>query len=143
MNGGNAAGGKPMNPTNRIMDCLVSYFGLDDGERPTYARYFCYHVVAGPGPMVGSGVATVTILALHDESERCTSCQRFHTVKAGGPAAALVAAVRRLDAYHEGDHLRKVQSDIRGLAPAPASKAVPAPDAAGHALGTARALGKV
>jgi hypothetical protein len=100
---------------NRILDCLVSYFALDDRERPTYGRYFCYHVVAGPGPTAGAGVAAVTMLAVHDDSERCTSCQNFHTVKAGGPAAAMAAAVRYLDAYHEEDHLQKVQSDTRAL----------------------------
>ena len=42
--------------TTRMLDCLVSYFGLDDNERPTYQRHFCCHVVAGPGPRTGSGV---------------------------------------------------------------------------------------
>jgi len=106
---------QPMKPMNRMLDCLVSYFALDDRERPTYTRYFCYHVVAGPGPTPGTGVAVVTTLAVHDESERCTACQNFHTVKTGGPRAALSAAVRYLDAYHEGDRLRKVRSDVRGL----------------------------
>jgi hypothetical protein len=99
----------------RMLDCLVSYFGLDENERAGVRRYFCYHIVAGPGPTTGAGVASITTLALHDETERCTYCQNFHTVKAGGPAAAMAAAVQYLDAYHERDHLRKVQSDIRGL----------------------------
>lgn len=111
---------------NRLLDRLVSYFALDDRERPTYERYFCYHVIAGPGPLAGAGVATVTMLAVHDNGERCTSCQNFHTVKAGGPAAAMAAAVRYLDAYHEADHLQKVQSDTRALGPDPTSGAAPA-----------------
>jgi hypothetical protein len=98
-----------------ILDCLVSYFGLDDNERPNYRRYFCYHILAGPGPTPGAGVASVTILAVHKETERCRYCQNFHTVEAGGPLEAMAAAVRYLDAYHEKDHLWKVQSDIRGL----------------------------
>ena len=31
-----------------MLDCLVSYIGLDENERPTYQRYFCYHIVAAP-----------------------------------------------------------------------------------------------
>jgi len=100
----------------QLLDCLVNYFGLDENERPGYRRYYCYHVVAGPGPRVGGGVASITTLALHDETQRCTSCQHFHAVETGGPEAAIAAAVRYLDAYHDGDHLWKVQSDIRGLA---------------------------
>jgi hypothetical protein len=100
----------------QILDCLVSYFGLEENERPGYRRYFCYHVVAGPGPRAGGGVASITTLALHDEAERCTSCQHFHAVETGGPAAAIAAAIRYLDAFHAQEHLRKVQSAIRGLA---------------------------
>jgi hypothetical protein len=99
----------------RILDCLVSYFGLDEDEQPTYQRYFCYDLVAGPGPTAGAGVAVVTTLAVHDESARCTYCRKVHTVEAGGPAAALAAAVRYLDTYHEQDHLQREQSEIRGL----------------------------
>jgi len=97
----------------RILDCLVSYFGLDENERPGYRRYFCYHVLAGPGPTAGAGVAAITTLAVHSEIERCTSCEHFHTVETGGPEAAVAAALRYLDAYHGQDHLRKVQSDFR------------------------------
>jgi hypothetical protein len=60
-------------------------------------------------------VASITTLAVHDGNERCTYCRNFHTVEAGGPAAALATAIRYLDAYHQQDHVRKVQSDIRGL----------------------------
>lgn len=54
---------------NRILDCLVSYFGLDDHERPSYDRYFSYHVLAGPGPTAGAGVATIATLAVSPETE--------------------------------------------------------------------------
>jgi hypothetical protein len=99
----------------RMLDCLVSYFGIDENDRPTYRRYFCYQVVAGPGLTDEAGIAVVTTLAAHDETERCTSCQKFHAVQEGGPEAAIAAAVRYLDSYHDQDHLRKAQSDIRGL----------------------------
>ena len=109
-----------------LLDCLVSYFGLDEDERPTYRRYYCYHIVAGPGPTAGAGVASIMTLAVHDQTERCTYCRNFHTVEAGGPAAALAAAIHYLDAYHQGDRVRKVQSDIRGL-PGDQAKAVVRP----------------
>ena len=98
-----------------ILDCLVSYFGLDEDEQPTYRRYFCYHVVAGPGPTPGAGVAAVMTLAIHSDAERCTSCQHFHAVETGGPEGAIAAALRYLESYHQRDHLRRVRSAIRGL----------------------------
>ena len=98
-----------------MLDCLVSYFGLDEEGRPGYRRYFCYHVVAGPGPGDGAGLAVVTTLAIHDAGERCASCEAIHRAESGGPAAALAAALRYLDVYHGADHLRKVRSDVRGL----------------------------
>jgi len=112
----------------RMLDCLVNYFGLDEDERAGLRRYFCYHIIAGPGPTTGTGVASITTLALHDEAQRCTVCQMLHTVVTGGPAAALAAAVHYLDEYHEQDHVRKVISDIRGLQDDPAPDAVPSPE---------------
>jgi hypothetical protein len=112
----------------QMLDCLVSYFGLDGDERPGYRRYFCYHIVAGPGPTLGAGVAAVTTVAVYDEAQRCTYCQKFHTAEAGGPAAALAAAVRYLDAFHRPDHVTKVQSEVRGLAGEQARDAVRSPD---------------
>jgi hypothetical protein len=103
----------------RILDCLVSYFGLDEDGRPTYRRYFCYHIVAGPGPTAGSGVASITTLAIYDESERCLSCQNLHAVDTGGPKTALTRALRYLDAYHGEERLRRVQSEIRDLGDVP------------------------
>jgi hypothetical protein len=113
-----------------LLDCLVSYFGLDENERAGYHRYFVYHIVAGPGPTIGTGLASITTLALHDESQRCTYCQNLHTVEIGGPAAALTAAVQYLDAYHERAHVRKVRSDIRGLQSDLSTNLVPSPEAA-------------
>ena len=112
----------------QLLDCLVSYFGLDENEQAGVERYFCYHIVASAGPTTGTGVASITTLALHDETQRCTYCQNFHMVETGGPAAALVAAVQYLDAYHEHNHLRKVQSDIRGLQGELSTVAVPSPE---------------
>jgi hypothetical protein len=60
-------------------------------------------------------VASITTLAIHDENERCTYCQNLHAVERGGPSAAIVKAIRYLDAYHGNDHLRRVQSEMRGL----------------------------
>jgi len=100
---------------SRTLDCLVSYFGLVDGEDGVPLRYFAYQIVAGPGPAEKWGVAIIRTLAVYDERERCTSCQTFHVVKEGGTVAAILKALRYLDAYHEGDHLRKVPSAIRWL----------------------------
>ena len=111
---------------NQLLDCLVSYFGLDEEEQPTYRRYFCYHIIAGPGPSAGSGVAAITTVAIHTQAERCAYCQNWHTVVTGGPQAALVAALDYLDSYHEQDHLRRVRSEIRGLGTqTPASGSLP------------------
>jgi hypothetical protein len=96
-----------------IMDCLVNYFSLDRGEDGVPRRYFSYHIVAGPGPAPDSGVANIATLAAFVPSERCNYCTVFHAVQEGGPAAAIAKALRYLDAYHEEDHLRKVQTVIR------------------------------
>ncbi len=106
----------------RFLDCLVTYFGLDENGRPSYRRYFCYHIVAGPGPTAGAGVASITTLAIHDESERCTFCRNFFAVDTGGPAAAIARALRYLDAYHGNDHLRRVQSEFRDFVGGPRSE---------------------
>jgi hypothetical protein len=98
----------------QILDCLVNYFGPDNGEGVP-KRYFFYHILGGPGPTAQGGVAHITTLAVSDERERCTFCQMVHAVKTGGPEAAIAKAIRYLDAYHEGDLLVKVQSRLRGL----------------------------
>jgi hypothetical protein len=96
-----------------MMDCLVNYFGLNSSEDGVPRRYFSYHIVAGPGPLPGSGVASIATLAVFNPSERCDYCAVFHAVQKGGPAAAILKAIRYLDAHHENDRLRKVQSVIR------------------------------
>lgn len=99
--------------TMPLLDCMVSYFGLDENENPGVRRYFCYLIFAGPGPSAGSGVAVIRTLAAHSDAERCDTCEQFHAVRSGGPRAALARAILYLDAYHHGDHLKKVQSDVR------------------------------
>ena len=96
-----------------IMDCLVNYSSFDAGEDAMPRRYFSYHIVAGPGPTTDSGVATIAVLAVFRSNERCDSCTLFHAVRGGGPSVAIVKAIRYLDAFHEEDRLRKVQTAIR------------------------------
>jgi hypothetical protein len=69
------------------------------------------------------------MVAIHDEALRCSYRQNFHAVEAGGPATALAAALRYLDAYHQHDHLVKVQSEVRGPQGEQAKDAVLLPEA--------------
>ena len=96
-----------------ILDCLVNYFSQDTDAEGLPRRYLSYHVVAGPGPTPEGGVASITPLAAYDENEICNTCERVFAVKAGGPAAAIEEALVYMDAYHEGDRLRKAQSEVR------------------------------
>jgi hypothetical protein len=96
-----------------MLDCLVSYFSEETNAEGLPNRYLAYHVVAGPGPRAEGGVASITPLAAYDENGICETCERVIAVKAGGPAAALEEALVYMDAYHEGDRLRKVQSEVR------------------------------
>jgi hypothetical protein len=98
-----------------MLDCLVSYFSEDTSAEGMPHRYLSYHVVAGPGPNPEGGVASITPLAAYNENGICETCERVFAVKAGGPAAALEEALFYMDAYHEGDRLRKVQSEIRSF----------------------------
>ena len=100
---------------NRLLDCTVNYFGLDDHGGPSAGRYFSYHVLAGPGPTEGAGVATITTLAVSPETELCRTCRNWHPVETGGPEAAVRAALHYLDVFHAQDHVRRAQSEIRGL----------------------------
>jgi len=95
-----------------ILDCLLTYFSSDASEEGMPKRYISYHIVASPGPTDAGGVATISILGANDQA-LCESCVRFHAVKAGGPRAAIDRALRHLDAWHEGENLRKVQTEIR------------------------------
>src|SRR5947209_8736715 len=98
-----------------MLDCLVSYCSENTNEEGLPNRYLSYHVVAGPGPNPEGGVASITPLAAYDENGICETCERVFAVKAGGPAAALEEALVYMDAYHEGDRLRKVQSETRSV----------------------------
>jgi hypothetical protein len=96
-----------------MLDCLVTFFSPDANAEGLPRRYLSYAVVAGPGPGPEGGVASITPLAAYDENEICRTCQRVIAVKAGGPAAAMEEALVYMDAYHEGDRLQKVQSEVR------------------------------
>ena len=95
-----------------IVDCLANYFGFNDEGELT--RYFCYHILGGPGPTPGGGVASIVLLSVYDEAERCIGCQDLHVVETGGPTAAVAKALHYLDAYHDGDRMRKVRTALRG-----------------------------
>ena len=96
-----------------MLDCFVNYFSEDANDEGMPRRYLSYQVVAGPGPGAEAGVASITPLAAYDENEICNTCERVFAVTAGGPAAAMEEALVYMDAYHEGNGLRKVQSEIR------------------------------
>jgi hypothetical protein len=113
----------------QIIDCLVSYFGLDERQEPVLWRHYCYHIIGSPGPTANSGVAFVTTLAVYNESERCSHCQTFHAVETGGAAAAVDKAVRYLDTVYQEERVQKVQSELRGLGEhRPAPFTLPTPD---------------
>jgi hypothetical protein len=96
-----------------MIDCLVNYFSQDTDAEGMPRRYLSYLVIGGPGPIPEGGVATITPLAAYNANEVCETCERAFAVKVGGPAAALDEALIYLDAYHEGDGLEKVQTEIR------------------------------
>jgi len=52
----------------------------------------------------------ISPLAASDRGGWCVTCEGLHFVEAGGPEAAVAKALRHLDAYHEEDRLRKVQT---------------------------------
>jgi hypothetical protein len=84
-----------------MLDCLVSYRGLDEELRAEFRQDLCYHIHARPGPLAGTGVAVITKVRGHDETERTALSENCHVVETGGPGAALAAAVRYLDGYHD------------------------------------------
>jgi hypothetical protein len=96
-----------------LLDCMVNYFGSDGDCDGVPRRYYCYHVVAGPGPDEGTGVATISTLAVHEGDRPCDYCQNCFFARAGGPKAALARALLSLDAYHDGHRLGKVVSQVR------------------------------
>jgi hypothetical protein len=96
-----------------MLDCFVNYFSEDSSSEGMPRRYLSYQVVAGPGPTPDGGVASITPLASYDTNEICKTCERVFAVKTGGPAAAFKEAMIYMDAFHESDRLRKVQSAVR------------------------------
>ena len=59
-------------------------------------------------------MAFVTTLAVHNRADAAPLAKRSHPTPTGGPEAALTVALRYLDTYHANDHIRKVQSEVRG-----------------------------
>jgi|GEM_PF-3533007 len=98
-----------------MLECLVSYFSAEADAEGMPRRYLAYRIIAGPGPSAEGGIASITPLAAYDENEICDTCERVFAVKTGGPAAAMEEALVYMDAYHEGNSLRKVRSEIRSL----------------------------
>ena len=98
-----------------MLDCLLNYFSGDTNEEGMPRKYVCYHIVGGPGITEIGGLAAITVLAANHAGV-WESCERFHAVKVGGPAAALAKALRYLDAFHDDSYMRKVQTETRSLA---------------------------
>ena len=98
---------------NQIVDCMVNYFSFDEDAEGVPRRYFCYHVVAGPGPKPGSGVAAIATLASQTGGEPSEKCQAFHFSHVDGPKAAVARAIAYLTSIHQGERMRRVQSDLR------------------------------
>ena len=96
-----------------MIDCMVSYFGCNGNNEGVPRRYYCYLLVAGPGPTDEAGVATITTLAVHQEDRPCDYCTNWFFAPHGGPEAALARALLYLDAFHHGHHLRRVTSQVR------------------------------
>jgi rhodanese-related sulfurtransferase len=107
---------------SQLLDCLVTYHSAQEDADGLPRRYFCYHVLSGPGLGPDGGVAAIATLAAHDPSSSGTSFQRLHVVRTGGAELALLKALHYLDGYHEDDRLRRVQSEVRRpQTPLPAS----------------------
>jgi hypothetical protein len=99
-----------------LLDCMVNYFSFNGNSAGGPSRYYCYLVVAGPGPTDETGVATITTLAVHQADKPCDYCTNYFFAPKGGSEAALVRALLYLDAYHERHRLRKVVSPVRRAA---------------------------
>ena len=98
----------------QMMDCLVNFFSHNAEEDGMPRRYYSYLVVGGPGATAAAGVATITPLAVRDGGARSGELsQNFHVVKQGGPGAAIAKALHYLEAYHHGERLWKVQTEVR------------------------------
>ena len=127
----------------QVLDCLVSYFGLDEKRnRPTSGISITTSSPAR-GSTAGSGVASITALAIYDKADAAPPA-RTSTSSAAGVRRPLAKAIQYLDAYHAEDRLRKVQSDVRGLggepqaANAPLTRPTPIPASLFQANSSAR-----
>src|SRR4051794_23041239 len=99
----------------QLLDCLVTYFTTTEDGLPR--RYYCYHLVAGPGAPPDGGVASITLRSGPAPAHSGGGFQDFHAVRAGGPDMALVKALNSLDAYPQNDPLHRARSDVRRSAP--------------------------
>lgn len=98
-----------------MLDCLVNYFSGDTSEDGLPRLYVCYQIISGPGTTEGGGLASISILSAN-HSGIWESSQRLHAVKEGGPEAALAKALRYVDAFHDDNYVRKVQTETRSIA---------------------------
>jgi rhodanese-related sulfurtransferase len=95
-----------------ILDCLVTYMSAKAHADGMPSKYICYHVVSGPGPVEGSGVASIGVVATTDASERHID-HLIHAAITGGPRAAIDLALHYVEAEHQGDSLERLQTEIR------------------------------
>jgi rhodanese-related sulfurtransferase len=97
-----------------MLDCLVNYFSGDTNDDGMPRLYVCYRVISGPGTTAAGALASISVLAAN-HSGIWESCERFHAVTEGGPAAALTKTLRYLDAFHDDNYMRKVQTETRSV----------------------------
>jgi rhodanese-related sulfurtransferase len=99
---------------SQLLDCMVTYFSTGEDDKGLPPRYFCYHILAGPGMTPDGGVASIIALSSHDHRQDASEAgQDFHAVRVGGPEYALHRALAYLDAFHAEDCLNRATSDIR------------------------------
>jgi hypothetical protein len=97
-----------------MLDCLVSYCSVSAHPDGMPLQYLCFHVRGSPGPTPAGGVAVITVVAAKNPIDR-EIYHAFHAVRAGGPRAALEAALDYLDKVHGAPQLAKVQTEIRSV----------------------------
>jgi hypothetical protein len=95
-----------------MLDCLVSYYSATAHRDGMPLQYLCYRIVGGPGPTAEGGVAVITLIGAKNPGES-DLYHHLHAVQAGGPRAALTAALNYLDAVHQKDDLARAQTEIR------------------------------
>jgi hypothetical protein len=95
-----------------MLDCLVSYYSATAHRDGMPLQYVCYRVIGGPGPTLAGGVAVISLLGAKNPVDGDVY-HRLHAVQAGGPRAALAAALSYLDAVHQKHDLARVQTEVR------------------------------